>query len=127
MTRRPPCVVLDIEEAGHGAVVGSRITICVEEEAAAIRSAVAHLLLESEDVGDATVDGVLQPGSSLVGDGERRLRPVGDRKLQEELGRVARPEHLVDRGEVRSSLFIAEAKPSGQTACKQRKHINSTH
>ncbi|RWW63163.1 hypothetical protein BHE74_00029675 [Ensete ventricosum] len=55
-----------------------RITICVEEEAATIRSVVAHLLLESEDVGDATVDGVLQPGSSLVGDGERRLGPVGD-------------------------------------------------
>ena len=67
-----------------------------------------HLLLEREDVGDAAVDGVAQPRLRLVGDGDGGLGAVGERQVGEELGHVAGAEHLVDGGEVRRALLVAE-------------------
>jgi hypothetical protein len=69
---------------------------------------VGYLLLESEDVGDAAVDGVSQPGLGLVGDGGRRLAPVGGGHLLEQLRRVAGAEDLVDGGELRRPVLRAE-------------------
>jgi len=59
-------------------------------------------------VGDAAVDGVAQPGLRLVGDGDGGLRAVGERQVREKLGHVAGAEHLVDGGEVRRALLVAE-------------------
>jgi len=67
-----------------------------------------YLLLEREDVGDAAVDGVAQPGLRLVGDGGRRLAPVGGGHLLQQLGRVAGAEHLVDGRELRRPVLGAE-------------------
>jgi hypothetical protein len=68
----------------------------------------AYLLLQREDVGDAAVDGVAQPGLGLVGDGGRRLAPVGGGHLLQQLGRVAGAEHLVDGRELRRPVLGAE-------------------
>jgi hypothetical protein len=67
-----------------------------------------YLLLQREDVGDAAVDGVAQPGLRLVGDGGRRLAPVGGGHLLQQLGRVAGAEHLVDGRELRRPVLGAE-------------------
>lgn len=71
---------------------------------------VAYLLLEGEDVGDATVDGILEPRLGLVGDGDGRLGSIGHGEVHEDLGEVTSPEHLVDRREVGRSLFMAEVR-----------------
>ena len=66
------------------------------------------LLLESEDLGDAAVDGVPEPGLRLVGDGDDGLAAVGHGEVGQQLGGVAGAEHLVDGGEVRRALLVAE-------------------
>jgi hypothetical protein len=73
-----------------------------------IERSIGYLLLEREDVGDAAVDGVAQPGLRLVGDGGRRLAPVAGGHLLEQLRRVAGAEHLVDGGELRRPVLRAE-------------------
>jgi hypothetical protein len=67
-----------------------------------------HLLLEGEDLGDAAVDGVPEPGLRLVGDGDDGLAAVGDGEVGQQLGGVAGAEHLVDGGEARGALVAAE-------------------
>lgn len=69
-----------------------------------------HLLLQGEDVRDAAVDRVAEPGLSLVGDGDGRLAPIADGKVHEELRHVAGPEHLVDRREVRRPLLVSKVR-----------------
>jgi hypothetical protein len=73
-----------------------------------IERSIGYLLLEREDVGDAAVDGVAQPGLRLVGDGGRRLAPVARGHLLEQLRRVAGAEHLVDGCELRRPVLRAE-------------------
>jgi len=67
-----------------------------------------NLLLEGEDVGDAAIDGVAEAGLRLVGDSDGGLGAVGERQVGEQLGHVAGAEHLVDGGEVRRPLLVAE-------------------
>jgi hypothetical protein len=69
-----------------------------------------YLLLQREDVGDAAVDGVAQPGLRLVGDGGRRLAPVAGGHLLQQLGRVAGAEDLVDGGELLRPVLRAEVR-----------------
>ena len=72
------------------------------------RISIEHLLLEGEDLRDAAVDGVAEPGLRLVGDGDDGLAAVGDGEVGQQLGGVAGAEHLVDGGEVRRALLVAE-------------------
>jgi len=72
------------------------------------RISIEHLLLEGEDLRDAAVDGVAEPGLRLVGDGDDGLAAVGDGEVGQQLGGVAGAEHLVDGGEARGALVAAE-------------------
>lgn len=65
-------------------------------------------------MGNATVDRVLKPRLGFVGHGDGGLGAVGDWDVQEELGKVAGPEHLVDGGEVGCALLVA--KEGGEDA-----------
>jgi hypothetical protein len=69
---------------------------------------VPYLLLEREDLRNASVDGVAEPGLRLVGDGDDGLAAVGDGEVREQLGGVAGAEHLVDGGEPGRALVGAE-------------------
>lgn len=53
-----------------------------------------NLLLEREDVGDATVDGVAEAGLDLVEDGDDGVEVLVRGDLEEELGHVAAPNTL---------------------------------
>ena len=66
------------------------------------------LLLEGEDLGDAAVDGVAEPGLRLVGDGDDGLAAVGLGQVREQLGGVACAEDLVDGREPGRALVRAE-------------------
>lgn len=59
---------------------------------------------------DAAVYRVLEPGLSLVGDGDSSLGPIADREVHEELGGIAGSEDLVDGSKPSSSLLVAEVR-----------------
>lgn len=59
-------------------------------------------------MGDAAINGVLEPGLSLVGDRDGGLKAVGQRQVHEQLPDIASPKDLVDGGEVGSTLLVAE-------------------
>ncbi|RWW39789.1 hypothetical protein BHE74_00054844 [Ensete ventricosum] len=69
-----------------------------------------HLLLEGEDVSNATVDGVAEPCLGLVADSNDSVVPLVGRDVQEELRRVAGTEHLVHRREARRALLGVEVR-----------------
>ena len=68
----------------------------------------SYLLLKCEDVSDTTIDRVAKSGLSLIGNGHRGLAPVVLGHVQQQLGRVAGPEHLVYGREARNPMLVAE-------------------
>lgn len=64
--------------------------------------------MESEDAGDAAVDGVAEPGMGLEADADDGVEALVDGDVEEKLGDVACAEHLVHRREVRRSLLRVE-------------------
>lgn len=69
---------------------------------------IQYLLLEGEDVRDATINWVLEPRLGLVRDCDGSLTPITNGEVGEELWDVAGPKDLVDRREVSCPLFVAE-------------------
>lgn len=69
-----------------------------------------HLLLEGEDAGDAAVDRVAEAGMGLEADGDDGVEALVGGDVEEQLGDVARAEHLVHRREVRRSLLRVEER-----------------
>lgn len=57
---------------------------------------------------NTSVDGVTEPGLSLIGNCEDGLAPVVLGHMKQEFGRVAGPEHLVYGGEPGRTVLIAE-------------------
>lgn len=69
---------------------------------------VYHLLLKSEDVGNAAINGVSDASESLVGERDDSVEALVRRDAEEELRGVASAEHFVDRREVCGALISVE-------------------
>lgn len=94
-----------------------------------------YLLLESEDVSDAAIDGVSEAGLRLVANGDDGVEALVRRDVEEQLRHVARPKHLVHRREVGGALLRVEirreyapghALPPQELACPTRPASSAT-
>lgn len=61
-------------------------------------------------MGDAAVDGVSDPGEGLIGDGDGGGGAVGLRQVGQKFGDVAGSKDLMDGGEMRRRLLVAEVR-----------------
>lgn len=59
-------------------------------------------------MGNATINGVTDPGLGLIGNGNDGLATVVDGEVEEEFGHVASPKHLMYGGEPGGALLRAE-------------------
>lgn len=85
--------------------------------------------MKGEDVGDAAVDGVPEPGLRLVTNGDHGVGPLLHRDVEEELRHVTSSEHLVHRREMSRALLRVEMRrkyapchtlPPQELACPAR-------
>lgn len=57
---------------------------------------------------NTAIDRIPNPSLSLISDRDHGLAPLVQRHVQQQLGRVAGPEHLVNGGEARRAVLVAE-------------------
>ncbi|GER57789.1 PRA1 family protein 2 [Striga asiatica] len=84
-----------------------------------------------ENMGHAAIDGVPDAGLGLIGNGDHGLAPIGlGHVVQQQLGHVAGPKHLVDgrksgrallRTEIRPEYAVWGALPPEELACAARR------
>lgn len=74
------------------------------------------LLLESKDVSNTTINGVSHPSECFVGDSSSGITSVVYRQVQQQLGDIARSEHLVNRRKVAWGLVVAEVRSENALA-----------
>nr|GMD61001.1 hypothetical protein BHE74_00017168 [Ipomoea batatas] len=67
-----------------------------------------NLLLESKDVRNAAINGILKPGLSFIGDGNGGLGAVPNGEMREKLRSITGTKNLMDGCKMGSSLFMAE-------------------
>lgn len=64
-----------------------------------------YLLLEGEDVSDASINGITKASLCLVADGDDGVKTLVSGDVEQQLGDVAGTENLVHRREVRRALL----------------------
>ena len=76
-----------------------------------------YLLLQGEDVGDAAIDGISNPGLSFISDGDDGLTAISHRHMQQQLGHIAGTKHLVNCGKPSRALLRAEIRRKNAVSC----------
>lgn len=69
-----------------------------------------YLLLESKNMRDTSINGVLKPGLSFIRDCNGGLAAFAHREVSKEFGDITSTKNLVNGCKMGSSLFMAEVR-----------------